>query len=122
MNVKTVAVGVGILVLGAAALMLRRGEPGLEGTWTGNSWGRVVFVDGQGTYTDTYGTGPGTLHLTKAGERAYEGTWGESPKRHGTLAFTLSKNGELANGTWKADEDCEIQGSPGGAIQWIREK
>lgn len=106
----------------AAAFLLRPGAPTLEGIWSGKDWGQVVFVDGKGTYTDTYGSSPGVIQLQEIGPRAYEGTWGESLERHGKLTLTLSDDGQSANGSWTADEDCEIKGNPGGALQWLRSK
>ena len=124
MNPRVLTAFAGATLLGATFLFLQqhRAEPAPEGAWTGKDWGQVVFIGEKGTYTDTFGTSPGTIALRKTGERTYEGTWGEYPKRHGTLSLTLSADGQFANGVWKADEDCEIEGSPGRALQWARAK
>ena len=58
----------------------------LDGHWLEPSkeWGQVLFVGTKGTYSATYGPGPGEFRLTKVGD-GYEGTWGEGPTRHGLI-------------------------------------
>ena len=93
----------------------------LAGDWTG--WGRVTWAsDGSGTYTDTYGTGPGTMKLRRTGDRTYEGTWGESAKRHGTMVISLSGDSNQITGTWKPDPDCTIGTRQGGSLTFRRKQ
>lgn len=60
----------------------------------------VVIKGNKGTYTNTYGTGPGTFEFNKTGECTYKSYLGESVKRHGTLSFTVSKDGQTIKGTF----------------------
>src|SRR5262245_43483358 len=63
----------------------------LVGSWSSRDWGEVVLnADGTGTYTDTFGTGPGRMQLDRTGDRSYKGTWWESNQRSGTLVIVLS--------------------------------
>jgi hypothetical protein len=80
----------------------------IAGYWRGEGWGSVVFQDNHGTYTDTFSGSPGTLEVHRTADRTYEGTWGESARRHGTLQFTVSTDGEHVNGTYLPDPDCKI--------------
>jgi hypothetical protein len=96
------------------------GDAGLDGTWTGADWGTVTFAGGVGSYTDTYGTGPGRLQLERMGDHTYAGVWGESTKRHGTLTVTLSKDASGLTGTWYVDPDCTIGKKGGGPIRWTK--
>lgn len=93
----------------------------LAGDWTG--WGRVTWAsDGTGTYTDTYGTGPGTMQLRRSGDRTYEGTWRESAARHGTMVMSLSADGSQLTGTWSPDPDCTIGTRQGGTLTLRRRR
>lgn len=90
------------------------------GEWSGPEWGRVVLRrDGSGTYTDTYGTGPGRLEFHAAGD-GYEGRWMESPRRFGTLRFALAPDGRVIYGEWRPDPKCTVGTSNGGALAWRR--
>ncbi len=94
----------------------------LSGRWTdtGGGWGKVAITGNTGTYTDTYGTGPGTFAFQEQPDGTYTGTWGESEQRHGTLSFTVSDAGRTIKGTYKADDDCEINPGSTGPIHWTR--
>ncbi len=94
-------------------------DKSLSGEWTGD-WGYVVIKGNKGTYTDTYGTGPGTFEFDKAGEGIYNGIWGESVKRHGTMSFTVSGDSKVISGSSKADDNCKINPGSQGSIHWIR--
>jgi hypothetical protein len=91
----------------------------LTGGWI-SDWG-VVKIDGNvGSYSDTYGTGPGRLEFTKTGDHAYSCVWGESKKRHGTMTVTLSSDGRKLTGRWSPDADVTIGGRGGGPINWVK--
>ncbi len=94
----------------------------LDGRWEGAAWGRVTIRNGRGTYTDTFGTGPGTFRIRATGTNRFEGVWGESDRRFGTMAFSLSADGRTVTGTWSASPRCEISaGFPTGAsLAWRR--
>ena len=84
-------------------------------------WGRVVFnPNGTGSYTDTFGTGPGTIAVSRATDRSFAGRWGESEKRFGTLRFTLSPDGRTATGTWTPDPTCTIGDQGEHPLRWTR--
>jgi hypothetical protein len=91
----------------------------LTGAWI-SDWGGVKIDGNKGSYTDTYGTGPGRLEFTKTGDHAYACNWGESKKRHGTMNVTLSKDGRKLTGKWFVDGDSTIGKKGGGPINWIK--
>jgi DNA-binding beta-propeller fold protein YncE len=98
----------------------------LSGKWSGfesgSDWGWVTIQGNRGTYTDTYGPEPGKLEFHRIGPNAYSGTWGESDKRHGTMSFTVSDDGNKITGTYKADKDVEIDPQyRRGVIYWVRQ-
>ncbi len=80
----------------------------LSGVWSGGGWGVVRIEGNAGTYTDTYGTGPGTFQFEQTGARTYRGAWGESEKRHGEMWFTVMPHGHTIYGLYVADDDCTI--------------
>lgn len=93
------------------------------GEWTGDDWGSVVIApDGSGSYTDTFGTGPGRLHLRRAGERLYAGVWGESSQRFGTIELLLSSDGRTLSGAWAPDPRSTIGSRTGGPVAWTRHR
>lgn len=93
----------------------------VAGEWSGSDWGRVVFnPNGTGSYTDTFGTGPGTIAVSRATDRSFAGRWGESEKRFGTLRFTLSPDGRTATGTWTPDPTCTIGDQGEHPLRWTR--
>lgn len=92
----------------------------VAGQWSGPEWGRVVLTrDGTGTYTDTYGTGPGRIEFRAAGD-GYDGRWVESERRFGTLHFALARDGRVITGTWAPDPECTIGTRSGGTLEWTR--
>ena len=92
----------------------------VAGSWSG--WGVVVLnADGSGTYTDTFKTGPGRMQLRRTGDRSYEGTWGESNQRFGTLTIELSPDGRTITGNWTPDPSVTVGSKEGGAIAWGRQ-
>src|SRR5262249_20224299 len=93
----------------------------LVGSWFSRDWGEVILnADGTGTYTDTFGTGPGRMQFHRTGERSYKGIWWESNQRSGTLAIVLSPDGRTITGTWTPDPSSTIGSKTGGAILWTR--
>jgi hypothetical protein len=119
LSVLTVVGSVGAPPVQAAAQSENRFA--LAGRWTGDEWGDVVVAsDGSGSYTDTYHTGPGRLHLVRAGERRYEGTWSESSQRYGTVVLELAPDGEVARGTWTPSQESTIGSMTGGSVLWLR--
>jgi len=84
-----------------------------------------VIKGSEGTYSDTWGPGPGILKFQKTGERSYTGTWCDSAEgevlQQGTMSFTVSEDGKTIAGTWEAGRDCEINPGGKGAIRWTRE-
>jgi hypothetical protein len=93
----------------------------LVGSWASRDWGEVVLnADGTGTYTDTFGTGPGRIQLDRTCDRSYTGFWGESNQRSGTLEIILSPDGRTITGTWTPDASSIIGSKTGGAILWTR--
>lgn len=93
----------------------------LAGAWDGGDWGVVdIDDDGTGTYEGTYGTGTGRLSLTATAERTFEGTWGESEHRFGTLTLELGPDGRSLTGTWTPDARSTIGTRIGGPIGWTR--
>ena len=93
----------------------------LVGSWSARDWGEVVLnADGTGTYTDTFGTGPGRIQFDRTGDRSYKGIWWESNQRSGTLVIVLSPDGRTITGTWTPDPSSTIGGKTGGAILWTR--
>jgi hypothetical protein len=113
---KTIACALFTLLLGCSAL------PGgdLSGEWSGAGWGKVVISGARGTYTDTYQTGPGTFELRRTGRHTYEGTWGESKKRFGTLSFVTSEDERTIAGIYQADASCAIDPGSTSTFQWSR--
>lgn len=94
----------------------------LAGSWSGRDWGDLVLNDdGTGTYTDTFGTGPGQMQFERTGDRSYKGTWRESEQRSGTMVFELSPDGKTITGAWAPDPSSTIGGRTGGAILWTRQ-
>jgi tripartite motif-containing protein 71 len=98
----------------------------LSGKWSGfeagSDWGWVTIQGNRGTYTDTYGPGPGKLEFHRTGRNAYSGTWGESDKRHGIMSFTVSDDGHKIIGTYEADKDVTLDPHyRTGIIYWIRQ-
>lgn len=92
----------------------------VAGAWSGPEWGQVVLNrDGTGTYTDTYGTGPGRIEFHAARD-GYEGRWMESERRFGTLRFRLDASGRVVTGTWAPDPECTIGATRGGTFEWTR--
>jgi hypothetical protein len=93
----------------------------VAGRWSGDDWGAVVVApDGSGSYTSTYGTGPGRFQLERVGEHAYVGTWRESSLRFGTLTVSIAPDGRTIAGTWTPDPQCTIGTMTGGLIVWTR--
>jgi hypothetical protein len=91
----------------------------LSGAWI-SDWGDLTISGYSGTYTATYGTGPGTIAFTKVGDHTYDAVWGESKMRHGTLTVTLTDDGRRLRGKWRPDADVTIGGSEGGPIDWVK--
>ena len=66
--------------------------PDLSGQWQGEDWGHVelkLIKPGtyDGTYTDTFGPGPGTNTLSwSAEDRRFNGTGAQGKARFGTLS------------------------------------
>ena len=93
----------------------------LAGSWSGRDWGELVLnADGTGTYTDTFGTGPGQVRFNRTGDHSYKGTWRESDQRWGTLVFELSSDGQTITGAWTPEPSSTIGSAMGGAILWTR--
>jgi hypothetical protein len=93
----------------------------VAGRWSGADWGDVVIGgDGSGSYTSTYGTGPGQLQIRRAGERTYEGTWSESSQRYGALVLELAPDGRTITGAWRPDSQSTIGSRTGGPVVWTR--
>ncbi len=93
----------------------------LAGSWSGPDWGELVLnADGTGTYTDTFGTGPGQVQFERTGDHSYKGTWRESDRRSGTMEFELSPDGQTITGAWTPDPNSTIGSKTGGAILWSR--
>jgi hypothetical protein len=91
------------------------------GSWASRDWGEVVLnADGTGTYTDTFGTGPGRIELAPTCDRSYKGSWGESNQRSGTLVIILSPDGRTITGIWTPDASSTIGSKTGGTILWTR--
>jgi hypothetical protein len=91
------------------------------GSWASRDWGEVVLnADGTGTYTDTFGTGPGRIELAPTCDRSYKGSWGESNQRSGTLVIILSPDGRTITGIWTPDASSTIGSKTGGTILWAR--
>jgi hypothetical protein len=96
---------------------------GVAGRWSGDGWGNIVInSDGTGSYSDTFGTGPGRLQLRRVADGSYDGTWGESSQRHGTLMVVLSADGRQLNGTWTPDPQSTIGSMVGGAVNWVSQQ
>lgn len=106
------------------------GEPekaaDLSGRWQGEEWARVELKavkpgTYEGTYTDTFGPGPGTISLTwEAFDRRFNGTWAEGKDRFGTISVRLD-GGEI-RGAFTTDPNCKIRpGKPALAdLRWVR--
>ncbi len=97
----------------------------LSDKWSGfeSEWGWVTIEGNRGTYTDTWGLQPvpGKFSFHRTGDNTYSGTWGQSDKRrHGTMSFRISDDGNKIVGTCTADKDCEINPGSTGAILWVR--
>jgi hypothetical protein len=95
----------------------------LSERWSGfeSGWGWVTIQGNTGTYTGTYGPELGKIIFERIGDNEYSGTWKESDKRHGTMSFTISEDGNKIIGKYTADQDCEIDPGSKGSILWIRE-
>lgn len=94
----------------------------LAGSWSGQDWGELVLnADGTGTYTDTFGAGPGEMRFDQTGDHSYKGTWRESDQRSGTMVFELSSDGQTIAGVWTPDPGSTVGGKTGGVIFWTRE-
>lgn len=108
-------------VAGGVAPLVAAADADVTGRWTGPEWGSVVLnPDGTGTYTDTFGTGPGRIEYRSVAD-GYEGRWMESSRRFGTLRFVLAPSGREIIGTWTPDPECTIGTPNGGALRWMRE-
>jgi len=110
-----------LAVLAAGGCAEAPPPPKLDGEWRGNDWGQVLFVGLRGSYSSTYGPGPGEIRVTEAAEGAYAGTWGEGERRHGKLKLRFESRDVLV-GEWSADPTSTIKGQPGGIIRWNRKK
>jgi hypothetical protein len=117
----------GLVVLAAAQTAPTVAQPpvatlaGLAGAWTSSDWGTIdLRADGTGSYSSTYGTGPGRMSLRPIGRGRFAGTWGESAQRHGTLTLELSPDGRTLTGTWTPDPSCTIGTATGGTLVWTR--
>jgi RNA polymerase sigma factor (sigma-70 family) len=109
---------------------LRPGEPDrtadLSGRWEGEDWGRVELKavkpgTYEGTYTDTFGPGPGTITLAwSADDRRYTGTWAEGKDRFGTIS--VRADGREIRGAFATDPACRLRpGKPALAdLRWVR--
>ncbi|MBI5515326.1 MAG: hypothetical protein HY909_16225 [Deltaproteobacteria bacterium] len=92
------------------------------GRWSGPEWGQVVLrADGTGTYTSTYGTGPGRIEFRAVGG-GYDGRWMESARRFGTMHFVVAPSGSAITGTWAPDPECTIGTMSGGELHWTRDQ
>lgn len=110
-----------VVVVTRDAPVATAGPLDANGRWSGSGWGEVVLRgDGTGTYTDTYGTGPGRIEFHAAGG-GYEGRWMESARRFGTLRFAVAEDGRAINGEWTPDPECILGTTTGGAIRWTRD-
>ena len=114
----------GLMLLPAPlALLAEKRSVSFEpfGSWSSPDWREVVLnADGTGTYTDTFGTGPGRMQFDRTGECPYKGKWWESNQRSGTLVIILSPGGRTITGTWTPDPSSTIGSKTGGAILWSR--
>lgn len=95
--------------------------PQLSGKWTGIDWGNVTLDGLNGTYSDTYGTAPGLIHLTAQTNGTYSGTWSEGTLRFGTLEVRFDGPDALT-GTWTADPKSKKKAKDGDRIRWTRMK
>ena len=78
----------------------------LAGSWSGRDWGELVLnADGTGTYTDTFGTGPGQVRFDRTGDHSYMGTWRESDLEHHILSSSRAGIGEER----QAEADRQVQ-------------
>jgi hypothetical protein len=96
----------------------------LSGPWDGTAseWGQVHLKGNEGTYTDTYGPGPGTLAFRKVGPRAYEGTWKETETHGGTLSFQVSEDGHTIEGKYTTAKTSPRRPGYEGKVLWSRKK
>ncbi len=85
-------------IAGGFALWQVSAPPDIAGRWTGEDWGQVQLKhlgsgEYEGTYTDTFGKAPGTIHLNWSRiERRFFGTWREGEDRFGELSIRLVKD------------------------------
>jgi outer membrane protein assembly factor BamB len=94
----------------------------LTGAWDGGDWGEVL-VDGEhAVYSANCRTGQGRMLLHVTGHKTYDGTWGESDRRYGTLSVTVSDDGHTAKGTWKASEGAALGDGASGSLNWKRKE
>jgi|GEM_PF-824591 len=97
-TVATVLLGLAGFFVGAFALWQITSPPDIAGWWTGEDWGKVQLKhlgsgEYEGTYTDTFGKAPGTIHLNWSRiERRFFGTWREGEDRSGELSIRLVKD------------------------------
>lgn len=115
-----------IVILGLLVASLTHGlscriKPQLDGKWSGEAWGNVTFRGYSGTYSSTYGTGPGKIKIINREDGTLFGQWGESDARHGSLQISF-EDGDTLIGTWRPDADCTIGGKEGGSIRWTRKE
>lgn len=113
---------VGLCLLNLFIVACSPKSDALSGEWNGGDWGTVTIQGKTRAYSNTNGTGPGKMEFKNTRDRTYEGTWGESEKRHGTMRFTISEDGKTIGGNWKADEHCEINPGNQGTILWQRKQ
>ena len=105
----------------------RRSEPAdISGRWQDEDCGQVelkLVKPGayEGTYTDTFRPGPGTIALTwSAEDRRFNGTWAQGKDRYGTLS--VRPDGREIRGAFATDPNCKIRpGKPALAdLRWVR--
>lgn len=91
----------------------------IDGKWVGN-WGDVQIDGETGTYSQTFSGGVGNMNLRHTSDGSYEGTWGESDARHGTMTIELGSDGRSITGQWAPDPDVTVGTKEGGTIEWTR--
>lgn len=109
-HASKVTTAVAMLTVGLVAcfgVTLMQPAPDISGKWRGDGWG-VVTLHPQATgkysgeYTDTFGSGPGTIHLQwSAIKKRFLGTWNQGTKRIGTITIRL--DGDELRGAWTVD-------------------
>jgi RNA polymerase sigma factor (sigma-70 family) len=98
----------------------------ISGRWQGEDWGQVELKRikpgiYEGTYTDTFGPGPGTITLKwSAEDRRFTGAWAEGKDRYGVLS--VRPDGREIRGAFTTDPNCKIRpGKPALAdLRWVR--